>query len=910
MPSSDTIGKGDKVTIYCLSEYGLSREVFYTVKYTTTGDKPTSYWYTLQTDSENSVIEFIPENLNTLQKTGEYTFKVEAFNILENGKRYTATKTFVVNVGDPFKNTSSVYHTFHPVGERVYVDCNAEGGMGASTNDILFSIYYKPSTSDTWTTIMKKSRRSSNMYFVPKTAGQYDVRVEAFDMVNDQVAATAVKDITVIAYNPLVNTSNVSSHSGYTSEPIIANCSAEGGIGNNIVYTVYYKKSYDNNWTVLQNESKNNTASFTSVTTATYKIRVIAVNIVEGYDEHIEVYKDFEVKVDKKHIHSYGEPVWSWSDDHTSAKAAFTCTDGDDTQTLDAVVTKSEETDKIVYTATVEFGGKTYTDTYTEQKEETYVYYPAAKPYIDDEGAYILGYKEHYRYKGKYYAVNNDKSVGEETDDIWISYFKFALLPDDTYAIEYYTGATKNLTEIVIPKTFNGRKITVLGTDNLDVFIKAGKPQFELVLNENITEIKSCAFNKIGVTKVTGDTSGLCKIGEYAFSWVNKTGGYALDITFAYPGTITTGDAIFNHVNATLHLGHGTTFSNTDFRATSLTYDFNDGHTYGKPTWEWADDHSSAKAVFTCTDARCKHTVIVNEKNTMSEDNHKMSFTAEAIFDGVTYTDTNFTLTHSGTESDPYLIYTPEEFNEYLVNKAYTGKYIRICRDMTLDPNNGSNYVIDKDTVLNLNNHIITLSNTSILVDNCSLTIDETIASGKITSNDKRTIIVNETGSLDIEFGSIVNTNSADDSSVIENNGITVMNGGWIQGSHSVLCNSKSSRLEINSGNVSGTFLNNEGTITVKGDLFDFNPIEYVDLTQYEVLQIKNLYLVMTIDKAKDFDPNSFGGNSERSIVVPDPESAPKTGETASAAAVAAILLTSLTTVLFLAMKRRKGEDE
>ncbi len=339
-----------------------------------------------------------------------------------------------------------------------------------------------------------------------------------------------------------------------------------------------------------------------------------------------------------EHSHTYGEPTWNWSDDHSSAKATFTCTDCDYQEIVDAEVAKTEDAEKITYTATVEFGGKTYTDTYTEEKEVTYVYYPAAEPYIDDEGAYILGYKEHYRYNGKYYFVNSDKSVGEETDNIWISYFKFVLLPNDTYAIEYYTGATKNLTEIVIPKTFNGKKITVLGTDNLDVFIKAGKPQFELVLNENITEIKSCAFNKIGVTKVSGDTSGLCKIGEYAFSWVNKTGGYALDITFAYPGVITTGDAIFNHVNATLRLGHGTTFSNTDFRAASVKYIFDDAHTYGEPTWTWDEDYYFATATFTCTNPGCGHQETIRSKTVETQQPDGQILRSEAVtFNGKEY---------------------------------------------------------------------------------------------------------------------------------------------------------------------------------------------------------------------------------------------------------------------------------
>lgn len=367
-------------------------------------------------------------------------------------------------------------------------------------------------------------------------------------------------------------------------------------------------------WTWSDDHSKANVSLICTDERCQHK-ETRSANIVKTEENNMIVYTatawvDGETYTDtyteeKPHIHTYGEPTWTWSDDHSSAAAVFSCIGCEYQETIEAVITKTEEINRIIYTAAVEFGGKTYTDTYTEEKEETYVYYPAAKPYIDNEGAYILGYKEHYRYKGKYYAVNSDKSVGDEITDIWISYFKFALLPDDTYAIEYYIGATKDLTEIVIPKTFNGKKITTLGTDNLDVFIKAGKPQFELVLNENITEIKSCAFNKIGVTKVTGDTSGLCKIGEYAFSWVNKAGGYALDITFAYPGTITTGDAIFNHVNAVLHLGHGTTFSNMDFRATSITYDFTDTHIYGDPTWTWDDDYRYLTETLTCIHPGC-----------------------------------------------------------------------------------------------------------------------------------------------------------------------------------------------------------------------------------------------------------------------------------------------------------------
>ncbi len=70
------------------------------------------------------------------------------------------------------------------------------------------------------------------------------------------------------------------------------------------------------------------------------------------------------------HDHAYGEPVWDWADDHTTATATFTCAVCGDTQTVDAsigVSVVSEEwctTDRVVtYTAGVTFDGTDYTDT-------------------------------------------------------------------------------------------------------------------------------------------------------------------------------------------------------------------------------------------------------------------------------------------------------------------------------------------------------------------------------------------------------------------------------------------------------------------------------------------------------------------------------------------------------------------
>ena len=69
--------------------------------------------------------------------------------------------------------------------------------------------------------------------------------------------------------------------------------------------------------------------------------------------------------------HSYGEPVWSWSEDGKTCKVTFTCEkDENHKETPEVDVTSAvktpatcTETGVTTYTATVKFNGQTYTDT-------------------------------------------------------------------------------------------------------------------------------------------------------------------------------------------------------------------------------------------------------------------------------------------------------------------------------------------------------------------------------------------------------------------------------------------------------------------------------------------------------------------------------------------------------------------
>ena len=71
------------------------------------------------------------------------------------------------------------------------------------------------------------------------------------------------------------------------------------------------------------------------------------------------------------HEHTYAEPQWTWAADNSTATATFTCSDCDDEQIVNATVTSNTTeptctTDgKTVYSATVTFGGESYTDAKT-----------------------------------------------------------------------------------------------------------------------------------------------------------------------------------------------------------------------------------------------------------------------------------------------------------------------------------------------------------------------------------------------------------------------------------------------------------------------------------------------------------------------------------------------------------------
>ena len=268
--------------------------------------------------------------------------------------------------------------------------------------------------------------------------------------------------------------------------------------------------------------------------------------------------------------------------------------------------------------------------------EITYV--PRVEPYVNDDGEYIPGNIEHYVFKGNYYAVGEDGAIGEKLSNVEVSDFEFEEI-DGSYRINKYTGSTSEMTKLVIPKTYKGKKITTIGKGGEAIFT-TDSPNFELVLNENITKISSSAFYKLYATKVTGDTSNLSTIGSRAFAAEFRLTAKPIDIKLDYPGRINNDLSIFFNRPTTLRLKHSTAFGPYATGASSLTYVFTDAHTYGTPNFNWADDYSSATAKFTCTDSRCEHEETVDAVITSEVKNGKHVFMATAAIDDKTYNDT------------------------------------------------------------------------------------------------------------------------------------------------------------------------------------------------------------------------------------------------------------------------------
>lgn len=140
--------------------------------------------------------------------------------------------------------------------------------------------------------------------------------------------------------------------------------------------------------------------------------------------------------------HSYGAPVWNWEDDYSAATASFSCSYGDDTETINATITTEvnnyptvHNDGTIKHIASVPFGDYTYS---SERWETIPKLEHVAKkfPTADSNG------NIEYWYNGRYYSDAYGEHEITEAETL-IPYFTFGT-HDKYFKLISYNGNSNN----------------------------------------------------------------------------------------------------------------------------------------------------------------------------------------------------------------------------------------------------------------------------------------------------------------------------------------------------------------------------------------------------------------------------------------------------------------------------------
>ncbi len=293
--------------------------------------------------------------------------------------------------------------------------------------------------------------------------------------------------------------------------------------------------------------------------------------------------------------HDY-KAKFDWAEDGSSAKLTLTCKRGDDTQSVDAVVTKDEsscvaptctEAGKNVFTATATYEGKEYTDTYT-------VELPATGHTYKGDGVIVWG-------------ENNKSAVGQFTCDACkaVTEVKADIKNESKAATCTEDGITKTIATAEL-KDKDG-KVLATATDSKETVIKATGHDYDA-----------------------------------KFTWAEDGSSATVALTCKKcndkqnPKVTTVKDEKSSVAPTCTEAGKNV------FHATVEGYDFTDtkevelpalGHKY-KGAIKWSEDFKSANAEFTCE--TCKDVQTVKADVTEKTDNAtcttggKVTYTAKA----------------------------------------------------------------------------------------------------------------------------------------------------------------------------------------------------------------------------------------------------------------------------------------
>lgn len=245
------------------------------------GDYTYAYYY--KQDSQNNWTRAKDYSTDTSAQikpaaATSYTVRVDVKDSLGNVEQ----KLLPLRVVTPLINYSSVSESAIMKGESVTLTASARGGTGGYN----YAFYYKQNSQNNYTCARSFSTVSS-VEITPCAAVDYDILIK----VRDSSGAVVEKSHTLTVLPVLKNTSSVSGSSVMAGKSLSLNASASGG-SSQYVYAYYYKRTYENEWTMFQDYSGDSQAVLTLRQSGDYDIR-IDVQDASGH----EVQKQFMVSV-------------------------------------------------------------------------------------------------------------------------------------------------------------------------------------------------------------------------------------------------------------------------------------------------------------------------------------------------------------------------------------------------------------------------------------------------------------------------------------------------------------------------------------------------------------------------------------------------------------------------------------
>ena len=215
-------------------------------------------WITIGKKYDSSVSQIF-----STEEAGTYDIRITAKN--SSGK--TAERYFSVLVKDALANKSELNKDTVFLGQSVTLTGKAEGGEGG----YLYEYLYKYSTKTAWSKI-KAYSSTTNVSFLPKVSGKYDLCVKAKD--SNGTVSTKKFVLEVSNISVLKNTSNISAAEVRTGESVKLTAKCTGGKAD-YKYAFYFRRKNNTKWNVIGTEfGKASTASFRPTSAAIYDVRI------------------------------------------------------------------------------------------------------------------------------------------------------------------------------------------------------------------------------------------------------------------------------------------------------------------------------------------------------------------------------------------------------------------------------------------------------------------------------------------------------------------------------------------------------------------------------------------------------------------------------------------------------------